>query len=80
MSIFPPSVIGVGGWQNFKFLFSGGNGIIYAVDQAGQLLFHRDTTQNGTGDVANPSVIGLGGWQNFKFVFSAGNGIIYADT
>ena len=73
-----PSVIGLGGWQNFKFLFSGGNGIIYAVDQAGQLLFYRDTTQNGTGDVANPSVIGQGGWQNFKFLFSGGNGIIYA--
>jgi hypothetical protein len=26
-----PSTIGLGGWQNFKFLFSGGNGIIYAV-------------------------------------------------
>ena len=73
-----PSVIGLGGWQNFKFLFSGGNGIIYAVDQDGRLLFYRDTTQNGTGDVANPSVIGQGGWQNFKFLFSGGNGIIYA--
>jgi hypothetical protein len=45
---------------------------------SGQLLFYRDTTQNGTGDVANPSVIGQGGWQNFKFLFSGGNGIIYA--
>jgi hypothetical protein len=26
-----PSVIGLGGWQAFKHLFSGGNGIIYAV-------------------------------------------------
>ena len=25
------SVIGLGGWQNFKFLFSGGNGIIYPL-------------------------------------------------
>ena len=73
-----PAVIGLGGWQDFKFLFSGGNGIIYAVDQDGRLLFYRDQTQNGTGDVANPAVIGLGGWQNFKFLFSGGNGIIYA--
>ncbi len=29
-----PAVIGQGGWQQFKFLFSGGNGTIYAVDQA----------------------------------------------
>ena len=73
-----PSVIGLGGWADFKFLFSGGNGIIYAVDQQGQLLFYRDNTQNGTGDVDTPSVIGLGGWADFKFLFSGGNGIIYA--
>ena len=73
-----PSVIGLGGWDGFKFLFSGGNGIIYAVDQQGQLLFYRDNTQDGTGDVNTPSVIGLGGWDGFKFLFSGGNGIIYA--
>jgi hypothetical protein len=73
-----PSVIGLGGWAGFKFLFSGGNGIIYAVDQQGQLLFYRDHTQDGTGDVNTPSVIGLGGWAGFKFLFSGGNGIIYA--
>ncbi len=73
-----PSVIGLGGWADFKFLFSGGDGIIYAVDQAGRLLFYRDKTQDGTGDVDTPSVIGLGGWTDFKFLFSGGNGIIYA--
>jgi hypothetical protein len=73
-----PSVIGLGGWQAFKFLFSGGDGSIYAVDDAGQLLFYRDSTRDGTGDVSSPSVIGLGGWQAFKFLFSGGDGIIYA--
>jgi hypothetical protein len=73
-----PSVIGLGGWAGFKALFSGGNGIIYAVDQQGQLLFYRDHTQDGTGDVNTPSVIGLGGWAGFKALFSGGNGIIYA--
>jgi hypothetical protein len=73
-----PGIIGQGGWEDFKFLFSGGNGIIYAVNPEGQLLFYRDTTQNGTGDVNTPSVIGLGGWADFKFLFSGGNGIIYA--
>ena len=73
-----PLVIGQGGWNAFKFLFSGGNGIIYAVNQQGQLLFYRDTTQNGTGDVNTPAVIGQGGWGAFKFLFSGGNGIIYA--
>ena len=65
-------------WPDFKFVFSGGNGIIYAVDQQGQLLFFHDANQDGTGQVTGPSVIGQGGWQNFKFVFSGGNGIIYA--
>jgi phospholipase C len=73
-----PSAIGLGGWQNFRHVFSGGNGVLYAVDQGGRLLYFRDTTQDGTGDVANPSVIGLGGWQNFRHVFSGGNRILYA--
>ena len=73
-----PSVIGSGGWDTFKFLFSSGNGIIYAVNQSGGLLFYRDKKQDGTGDVSNPSVIGSGGWDTFKFLFSGGNGIIYA--
>src|SRR5690242_16444380 len=72
-----PAVIGLGGWAHFRFLFSGGNGIIYAVDEQGQLLFYRDNTQDGTGDVDTPHVIGLGGWGDFKFLFSGGNGIIY---
>jgi hypothetical protein len=72
------SVIGQGGWQAMRFLFSGGDGIIYAVNQAGQLLFYRDRTRNGTGDVNTPSVIGQGGWQAMKFLFDGGQGIIYA--
>jgi hypothetical protein len=45
---------------------------------AGQLLFYRDTTRDGLGDLHSPSVIGLGGWQVLKFVLAAGDGIIYA--
>lgn len=73
-----PKVIGLLGSVPYKFVFSGGNGIIYAVDQAGRLLFYRDKTLDGTGNVGAPKVIGLGGWQQFKFLFSGGNGIIYA--
>jgi hypothetical protein len=73
-----PSVIGRGGWQQMKHLFSGGDGIIYAVDGNGRLLFYRDQTRNGTGDVNTPSVIGQGGWQVMKFLFDGGPGIIYA--
>jgi hypothetical protein len=71
------SIIGRGGWDRFTSVFSGGNGVIYAVDQQGNLLFYRDQTQNGTGQVANASVIGRGGWNQFSSVFSGGNGIIY---
>ena len=73
-----PSVIGQGGWKDFMFLFSDGNGIIYAVDQDGRLLLYRDASQTGGGDVSNPTVIGQGGWKAFKFLFSGGPGIIYA--
>ncbi|HUG64255.1 MAG TPA: alkaline phosphatase family protein [Gaiellaceae bacterium] len=52
--------------------------VVPVAPQPGQLLFYRDSTQNGTGDVSSPAVIGLGGWQAFKFLFSGGNGIIYA--
>ena len=65
-------------WQNYQFVFSGGEGIIYAVDRSGRLLFHRDQTQDGIRDVTGPTVIGPGGWQNHRFVFSGGEGIIYA--
>jgi hypothetical protein len=73
-----PAVIGLGGWQQFIQLFSGGDGIIYAVNPDGQLLFYRDWHRDGTGDVSSPSVIGQGGWQQMKHLFSGGDGIIYA--
>ena len=53
----------------------------------GQLLFYRDKTRNGTGDVGNPSLISrtslfsldtLPNWHRFTHVFSDGNGAIYA--
>jgi hypothetical protein len=73
------------GWQNFKFLFSGGDGIIYAVLPTGELLFYQDILRIGTnspdGSVGwhanSGKQIGYG-WQNFKFIFSGGNGVIYA--
>jgi hypothetical protein len=49
-----------------------------AAFEHGQLLFYRDTTRNGTGDVNTPSVIGQGGWQAMKFVFAGDPGVIYA--
>jgi hypothetical protein len=46
--------------------------------RTGQLLFYRDRTLNGTGDVDTPSIIGAGGWQQYTRLFSDGNGAIYA--
>jgi hypothetical protein len=45
---------------------------------SGQLLFYRDFTRDGTGDVSSPGVIGQGGWQQFPRLFGGGDGIIYA--
>ena len=45
---------------------------------SGQLLFYRDKTRNGTGDVDTPSVIGQGGWAQYSHLFADGNGAIYA--
>jgi len=45
---------------------------------SGQLLFYRDNTRNGTGDVNTPAVIGLGGWTQFLRLFYGGDGILYA--
>lgn len=73
-----PFTIGMGGWQQFRQLFSGGEGIIYAVDPQGQLLFYRDRFRDGTGDVNSPAVIGQGGWQQMRFLFAGDSGVIYA--
>ena len=73
-----PSVIGQGGWQYLTKVFSGGDGIIYAVNTQGELLFYRDHNRDGTGDVHTPSVIGLGGWQHMQHLTYGGDGIIYA--
>lgn len=64
-------------WQTYRFVFSGGNGIIYGVDHRDRLLFYRDQAQGGTSEVALPAVIGQDKWRQFKFVFSGGNGDIY---
>jgi hypothetical protein len=83
-NVSDPVTVGLGGWQGFKFLFSGTNlgaeNRIYAVDPSGQLLSYGDS---GTaGNVSSPVVVGFGGWQNFKFLFCgrnvAGENRIYA--
>jgi hypothetical protein len=73
------STLRKGPW-NFKQVFSGGEGVIYAVADNGDLLWYR---HDGRGD-GSSAWAGEGrkvgsGW-NFKQVFSGGEGVIYAVT
>jgi N,N-dimethylformamidase len=68
------------GWQNYKFVFPGDNGVIYAINQTGILFYYQYLGQNGEvnwTNGGNPIQIGQG-WGNFKSVFSGKDGIIYA--
>jgi pimeloyl-ACP methyl ester carboxylesterase len=83
-NVSSPVVVGLAGWEVFRFLFAGRNAAgenrIYAVDQNGQLLSYGDA---GTpGNVSSPVVVGLAGWEAFKCLFAgrnaAGEDRIYA--
>jgi hypothetical protein len=67
------------GWDGFRRVFAGGNGILYAVTQNGELLYFRDMSGNGTWNWQYPEGKAIGyGWHEFLHVFSAGDGTIYA--
>ena len=64
-------------WNVFKQVFSGGDGIIYGVQDNGDLMWYRHDGQgDGTFAWQGPKKVGTG-W-NFQEVFSGGNGVIYA--
>ncbi len=70
-NVSDPTVVGFGGWADFRFLFGGrdqtGQDRIYAVNPSGQLLSYGDS--GALGNVSNPMVVGFGGWTDFKFLF-----------
>jgi hypothetical protein len=75
------------GW-NFKQVFSGGNGVIYAITDDYRLLWYSHTAYaDGQAAFAAQPAVPVGrlagqvgeGW-NFRQVFSGGNGVIYAIT
>ena len=72
----------VGNGWNFKHVFSGGDGIIYAITQNDEhLLWYRhDGRNDGTFRWASNEGRKVGNGWNFKHVFSGGDGIIYAIT
>jgi hypothetical protein len=74
-NVSSPVIVGLGGWQDFRFVFAGENAAgkhrIYAVNRNGELLSYGDA---GTpGNVSSPVIVGLGGWQDFKFLFAGAN-------
>ena len=64
----------------FKQVFSGGNGVLYAVAANGDLLWYRHEGRNdGSFNWAagSPKKVGTG-WGGLRMLFSGGDGVIYA--
>jgi N,N-dimethylformamidase beta subunit-like protein/tachylectin len=73
------------GWDQYKHVFAGGGGILYAITDDGELIWYKDTLRNGTngpagatGWAANSGAQIGAGWQAFSQVIYGGDGIIYA--
>ena len=74
-----PKNVGTG-WQNFKQVFGGCDGVIYAITNDGTLKWYKHTGyQDGSFSWQGPKDVGSG-WQTFTRVFSACDGLIYAIT
>jgi hypothetical protein len=77
------SQIGVG-WERFRYIVGGGDGMIYAVESTGALRWYQDIMRNGANGprgeagwaVRSGSATG-GGWQHFLHVFSGKPGQLF---
>ena len=59
------------GWQNFKHVFSSGEGVIYAVTKEGKLLWYQHQGfLTGSNIWLGPREVGISGWENFEHVFA----------
>jgi hypothetical protein len=75
------------GWLGFAQLLSGGDGVIYAVQTAGDLLWYRDLARDGSNAPdgstgwadASGSPIDRG-WNGMRHIVPGGGGVIYAVT
>jgi len=75
----PPQEIATG-WGNFTQVFSGGDGVLYAVTPEGKLWWYRHTGFiNGRATLEGPKDVGRG-WGGLRHVFSMGDGVIYRVT
>jgi hypothetical protein len=60
------------GWHNFKHIFSGGDGVIYAITPDGYLKWYKHIGfEKGEAIWEGPIEVG-NGWNNFSKVFSSG--------
>ncbi|GMX65420.1 hypothetical protein Elgi_46900 [Paenibacillus elgii] len=65
------------GWHSFRNLFSGGNGVLYGVEQNGNLRWYQylgNGEHNPAGNqgwYSNSGNIIGNGWHNFRFIFSS---------
>ncbi len=74
-----PKVVGKG-WYQLEHVFSGGDGILYGIDQNGNLQWYRHLgREDGSFTWEGPRTVGVG-WGGLQRVFAGGNGIIYAVT
>jgi len=65
-------------FRNFKQVFSGGEGVMYAITSDGTLVWYRHRGYlDGTHEWDGPKNVGTG-WSDFTRVFSPGDGTIYA--
>lgn len=70
-------------WDDFKQVFAGGDGIIYAITKKGSLMRYRHagfatgSGKNDPGSWQAPQQL-ASGWGDYTQAFSVGHGVIYA--
>ena len=73
------SVIGTG-WGSFTTVISGGQGVLYGIDAAGNLRWYRYLGTNGSPSWAAGSGATIGTGWIFAKVVAGGSGVLYAVT
>jgi hypothetical protein len=70
--------VGDGGWQTYKNVFASNDAVLYGIDDAGDLYWHKhDGWLSGTPSWQGRNKVGNGGWLAYRLVLASGNGIVY---
>jgi len=67
-------------WADYKQVFAGDDGAIYAIDKAGDLLWYKNFGWSDGYDEWSGPIFVSQGWGNYAQVFAAPDGVIYAIT